>query len=110
MNKGKRVILGKQGFKDRTRNFNFITSAGRVVTGNQIPWPAFTGGPPSTAKTVEAWKFAGDNSKGFSPINVPNQPVDCLEQGIRPVYGPATLGQSNTRVYGCGTVHRNLYF
>ena len=21
---------------------------------------------------VEAWKFAGGNSKGFSPINVPN--------------------------------------
>ena len=21
---------------------------------------------------VEAWKFAGDNRKGFSPINVPN--------------------------------------
>ena len=22
--------------------------------------------------TVEAWKFAGNNSKGFSPVNVPN--------------------------------------
>ena len=21
---------------------------------------------------IEAWKFAGDNSKGFSPVNVPN--------------------------------------
>ena len=27
---------------------------------------------------VEVWKFAGDNSKGFSPINVPNYPVDFL--------------------------------
>ena len=44
---------------------------------------------------VEAWKFAGDNSKGFSPINVPNQPVDYLVQGIRPVCGPTTVGQGN---------------
>ena len=45
--------------------------------------------------SIEAWKFAGDNSKGFSPIKVPNQPVDYLVQGIRPVCGPATVGQSN---------------
>ena len=44
---------------------------------------------------VEAWKFAGDNSKVFSPINVPNYLVDCLVWGIRPVCGPATIGQSN---------------
>ena len=44
---------------------------------------------------IEAWKLAGNNKKGFSPINVPNQPVDCLVQGILPVYGPATVGQSN---------------
>ena len=24
---------------------------------------------------VEAWKFAGNNSKGFSPVNAPNYPV-----------------------------------
>ena len=56
---------------------------------------------------VGAWKFAGDNSKGFSPINVPNQPVDCLVQGIRPVCGPATVGQTTNKGFtGCGLVHR----
>ena len=32
----------------------------------------YTGGPPYSTKTVEAWKFTGINSKGFSPVNVPN--------------------------------------
>ena len=27
---------------------------------------------------VGASKFEGENSKGFSPINIPNYPVDCL--------------------------------
>ena len=26
-------------------------------------------------KPVEAWKFAGNNNKGLSPVNVPNYPV-----------------------------------
>ena len=61
-----------------------------------------------TVQGVGAWKIAGDNSKGFSPINVPNQPVDCLVEGIRPVCGPATIGQGNkTKGFtGCGPVHR----
>ena len=25
---------------------------------------------------VEAWKFAGNNRKGFSPVNVPNYPMN----------------------------------
>ena len=29
----------------------------------------------STLRSVEAQKFAGNNSKGFSPVNVPNYPV-----------------------------------
>ena len=28
--------------------------------------------------SVEAWKFTGDNNKGFSLVNVPNYPVDYL--------------------------------
>ena len=44
---------------------------------------------------VDAWKFVGNNKKGFSPVNIPNQPIDCLVLGIRPVYGPAIVGQSN---------------
>ena len=70
---------------------------------------------PSTdnSEPVGAWKFAGSNSKGFSPINVPNQLVDCLVQGIHPVCGPATVGQvTKTKAFtGCGPVHRIfLYF
>ena len=44
---------------------------------------------------VEAPKLTGNNSKGFSPINVPNYPVDCLVWEIRPVCGTATVGQNN---------------
>ena len=68
-----------------------------------------TGGPPSSTKTVEAWKFAGGNSKGFSPINVPNQLVDCLEYGIRPVCGLATVGQE-TKLKGLPVAARPTEF
>ena len=29
----------------------------------------------SPKEGVEAWKFVGNNSKGFSPVNVPNYPM-----------------------------------
>ena len=59
---------------------------------------------------VKAWKFTGNNSKGFSPINVPNYPVDFLVWGIHSVCGPATVGQSNkTKGFtGCGPIHREF--
>ena len=61
--------------------------------------------------TVEAPKFVGNNSKGFSP-NQPSQLARyCLVWGIRPVCGPATVGQSNKNkgFTGCGSVHRVFF-
>ena len=73
---------------------SFKTFAGEVILGKiSFHSQPSTRGPPSSARTVEAWKFVGNNRKGFSSLNVPNQPVDCLVQGIRLVCGPATVGQ-----------------
>ena len=52
---------------------SFKTSAGGVILGKIIfHGQPCIGGPPSSAIIVEAWKFAGNNRKGFSPVNVPN--------------------------------------
>ena len=60
---------------------------------------------------VEAWKFAGNQQQGILPIQRSQLARDCLVWGIRPVCGPATVGQSNKNkgFTGCGLVHR-VYF
>ena len=41
-----------------------------IEASNAATWSMYLKG--SEQGSVGAWKFAGGNSKGFSPINVPN--------------------------------------
>ena len=51
----------------------FRTVTGGIFSGKQVSLASHTLAALLLApKTVEAPKFAGNNSKGFSPINVPN--------------------------------------
>ena len=51
----------------------FKTVTGGIFSGKQVSSASHTLAALLLApKTVEALKFAGNNSKGFSPVNVPN--------------------------------------
>ena len=51
----------------------FRTITGGIISGKQVSSASHALASLLLApETVEAWKFAGNNRKGFSPVNVPN--------------------------------------
>ena len=55
------------------RSTTFRTVSSEIISGKRVSSASHALEALLLApETVEAWKFAGGNSKGFSPINVPN--------------------------------------
>jgi len=52
---------------------SFRTVTGGIISGKQVSSASHALAALLLApETVEAWKIVGNNSKGFSPVNVPN--------------------------------------
>ena len=51
----------------------FRTVSGGIISGKQVSLASHAlAALLLVPETIEAWKFAGKNNKGFSPVNVPN--------------------------------------
>ena len=63
------MVLGMVQLVESTVPALFVFGDSLLDTGNNNNMSTLV---KATSPPVEAWKFAGGNSKGFSPISVPN--------------------------------------